>query len=137
MLRIEINTSNCAFDLTDKGTAETARILRLIADQIERDGQKDNSGVAIDYNGNKVGSWSYEYDGIELPFEINYDLEDVGYQGDKEEIDETIIKDLIVQKLLSEFDRTPYSFELVSNEEYQNGKFITTGFTINNIDWGY
>lgn len=136
MLKLEINTGNAAFDMRDQGAHETARILRLVADELERR-SAPCGGSCVDYNGNKVGEWSYDYDGIKLPFEINYDLEDIGYQGDKEEINETIIKDLIVQKLLSEFNQTPYSFELVSNEEYQNGKFITTSYTITNIDWGY
>lgn len=137
MLKIEFKTSNCAFDSTDKGTAETARILRLIADQIERDGQKNNDGVAMDYNGNKVGSWSYEYDGVDLPLEIEYDLDELGYQGNKEEPDETAIERLISQKLTQEFGYTPLSFNLVPHEEFQDGKFVISYYTINNIDWGY
>ena len=137
MLKIEFKTSYAAFDPTDKGATETARILRLIANQIEWDKQKDNSGVIMDYNGNKVGSWSYKYDGIDLPLEIDYDLDELGYQGDREEVDETIIEDLVFQKLNQEFGYTPQSFDLIPKEEYQDGKFITTYYTISDINWGY
>ena len=137
MLKIEIHTGNAAFELRDKGTAETARILRLIADQIERDGQKNNDGVAMDYNGNKVGSWSYKYDGVDLPLETYYGLDELGYQGNKEEPDETAIEELVSQKLTQEFGYTPRSFDLVPNDEFQDGKFVISCYTISNIDLGY
>ena len=57
MFKCEIRTGNDAFgtDSTEEG-CEIARILREIADGIEKYGLE--SGSCRDFNGNNVGSWS-------------------------------------------------------------------------------
>jgi len=54
MITIKIDTDNAAFEYE---RSEIARILREIADRIER-GEEVN--FAMDYNGNKVGRVEYE-----------------------------------------------------------------------------
>ena len=49
-----LKTTNAAFH-DDNRHAEVARILRHIADQVER-----GAGACMDVNGNRVGSWGYE-----------------------------------------------------------------------------
>lgn len=57
MLRLEMETINDAF--VDNVAGETVRILRALADRMERDdvGAGDG-GPLIDANGNTVGRWS-------------------------------------------------------------------------------
>ena len=57
---VEFDIENAAFAEGNAG-AETARILRRIAERLE-DGE--DSGACVDINGNQVGWWS-----IELPEE--------------------------------------------------------------------
>lgn len=57
MFKMQIETDNAAFQDGAAG-AETARILRLIADRLE---SGSTSGVALDYNGNKVGAWALNH----------------------------------------------------------------------------
>lgn len=52
-LKITINSTNAAFDTWPE--IETARLLREIADKVERG---STGGPAIDINGNKCGEWS-------------------------------------------------------------------------------
>jgi len=54
-LLIDIESENDAFNI-DGGSLETARILRLIASDIEN-GQ--GIGLCVDHNGNKVGRWDF------------------------------------------------------------------------------
>jgi hypothetical protein len=58
--RLEIATDNAAFE---EWQAETARILREIADTLDRDdGRSDPAGAGgfvRDINGNKVGTWTH------------------------------------------------------------------------------
>lgn len=58
-MRLSFETDNAAFgDDNDTDRAhECARILRLIASQIERGSR---GGQCVDLNGNKVGSWELE-----------------------------------------------------------------------------
>jgi len=58
MVNIQFNTGNAAFE-DSYDTIEIARILRDIADKIE---SGRTEGKCIDYNGNGVGTWSYEKD---------------------------------------------------------------------------
>jgi hypothetical protein len=51
-MKIEFKTGNAAFEGEDN--YEVVRILRDIADQVERG---CSLGIIIDINGNKVGSW--------------------------------------------------------------------------------
>lgn len=59
MVKIEFKTSNAAFRTEDENLNEyeVARILKDIASKIE---YGITSGVIMDYNGNKVGSWSID-----------------------------------------------------------------------------
>lgn len=52
---LEIKTGNAAFE--DAKEIELVRILRKIADQVEN-GKLD--GLAMDFNGNRVGSYGFE-----------------------------------------------------------------------------
>ena len=54
-LSLDLNSSNAAFE--ESGEFEVARILRDVADKIER-GESD--GRLRDVNGNNVGSWFLE-----------------------------------------------------------------------------
>ena len=54
---ITIHTDNAAF--SDDPNAETARILRHIADQVE---QGVDHIPVYDINGNRVGTYMYEHD---------------------------------------------------------------------------
>lgn len=56
MFKIDLETDNAAFIEAGPG-AEVARILRQIA-RCAEEGQTE--GIARDFNGNKVGSWSLE-----------------------------------------------------------------------------
>lgn len=56
MFKLSFSTDNAAFSGDDRAL-ETARILREIADKLE-DGREN--GVAMDYNGNRVGEWEFE-----------------------------------------------------------------------------
>lgn len=53
MFKITLNTANAAFE--DKA-AETARILRDIAQRVA---EGDQHGNVRDINGNTIGSWSF------------------------------------------------------------------------------
>ena len=55
---VRMTTTNAAFhedDGIEMRHAEVARILRHIAEQVER-----GAGACMDVNGNKVGTWGYE-----------------------------------------------------------------------------
>lgn len=93
MLKLKINTGNAAFDMRDQGAHETARILRLVADELERR-SAPCGGNCMDYNGNKVGEWSYDYDGVVLPTEVEYGLDDVQYLNYSDVLEEEICDDL-------------------------------------------
>jgi hypothetical protein len=54
-MKIEFKTGNAAFEGEDN--YEVVRILRDIADQVERGCAL---GIIIDINGNKVGKWDLE-----------------------------------------------------------------------------
>lgn len=60
-MKINFETGNAAFadsdgnDSDEARRAESARILRHIADKLDA-GQ--DSGSVMDYNGNKVGTWT-------------------------------------------------------------------------------
>lgn len=56
MFTLTIETDNAAFE-DDNLLAETARILRVAADKIERGNHPAN---LLDVNGNKVGSFAFE-----------------------------------------------------------------------------
>lgn len=56
MLTIKIQTKNAAFDATDDGASECARLLRLIADKLE--GSLQRAGTVQDYNSNTVGTYT-------------------------------------------------------------------------------
>lgn len=58
MFKLTMDTDNAAFEDGYK-TEEIARILRRIAENVEN-GETDNSGVAMDINGNIVGGWSID-----------------------------------------------------------------------------
>lgn len=57
MFTLSINTDNAAFE-DDRG-AEVARILRMIADEVEGGVDRDSGhdGNGRDINGNTVGKW--------------------------------------------------------------------------------
>jgi|6_EtaG_2_1085325.scaffolds.fasta_scaffold04235_7 DNA-directed RNA polymerase subunit M/transcription elongation factor TFIIS len=55
MFKLTIETDNAAFDPYPE--METARILRVIAEQIEG---AANAGAAVDINGNRVGSFTLD-----------------------------------------------------------------------------
>ena len=57
MVKIEFTTGNAAFRTEDErlDEYEVARILKDIAEKIESGA---TSGSVIDYNGNKIGTWS-------------------------------------------------------------------------------
>jgi hypothetical protein len=56
MLTVKIKTDNAAFeDLDGNAGIECARILRQIANKLERG---EEYGPCIDLNGNTVGDWS-------------------------------------------------------------------------------
>ena len=58
MFKVQIDTGNAAFDEDNGGAAaETARILREIADRLEN-GRTE--GPAFDLNGNTVGRYTLE-----------------------------------------------------------------------------
>lgn len=59
MVKIEFTTGNAAFRTEDErlDEYEVARILKDIAEKIESGA---TYGAIIDYNGNKVGSWSID-----------------------------------------------------------------------------
>lgn len=61
-IAITFDTDNAAFD-DGNGPAETARILRNIAQRIEFSGA--TYGTAHDINGNKVGEWSLTFEGAD------------------------------------------------------------------------
>jgi hypothetical protein len=54
-MKIEFKTGNAAFE--GEGNYEVIRILRNIADQVERGCVL---GIIVDINGNKVGEWDLE-----------------------------------------------------------------------------
>ena len=54
MFTLQFTTDNAAFE--DCPEAEIARILRNIADRVD---QGSDEGVAMDANGNRVGTWSW------------------------------------------------------------------------------
>jgi hypothetical protein len=57
MFKLEIDTSNDAFQLNDGlHCLELARLLRQVANEILRSGPA--GGVLVDVNGSKVGWWS-------------------------------------------------------------------------------
>lgn len=57
MLSIQVQTDNAAFDEGGTGV-ECARILRKLADELERAGDiGGDSGNLYDINGNRVGEW--------------------------------------------------------------------------------
>jgi hypothetical protein len=55
MFRLEIDTDNAAFF---PWTTEVARLLRLAAERIDRNGSCE--GYLKDINGNSVGCWSID-----------------------------------------------------------------------------
>lgn len=55
MFTLKIKTENAAFDGPGEKSCEVARILRVIASDIEN---SENKGRAVDFNGNTVGEWS-------------------------------------------------------------------------------
>jgi hypothetical protein len=60
MFTLEFDTDNAAFtdgEMPTYGT-ECARILRAIAEQLERG---STGGAAVDVNGNTVGRWELDY----------------------------------------------------------------------------
>ena len=58
-LKVTINGTGAAFDTWPE--IETARLLRLIAEDIEeRSGMGSTGGYCMDINDNKVGEWSYK-----------------------------------------------------------------------------
>lgn len=63
--RINLDTDNAAF--TEDGS-EVARLLRKVADDIDNGGR---DGSLRDINGNRVGSWEYEWDGEEEAEELD------------------------------------------------------------------
>jgi hypothetical protein len=56
MFKLEFKTDNAAFE--DDYAVETARILKEIAERIER--RRHTGGWAFDVNGNTVGEWSLD-----------------------------------------------------------------------------
>jgi hypothetical protein len=52
MFTLKIETDNAAFE---DGTAEIVRILRHVADRMEKQGHM--GGKCMDINGNRVGEW--------------------------------------------------------------------------------
>lgn len=60
MFKLEIHTGNAAFDeIEGNAGPELARILRELADRIGDGVPNGDSASLFDYNGNRVGSWSY------------------------------------------------------------------------------
>lgn len=58
---LRFDTGNAAFD-DGNGAHECARILRGIAERIERAaGNGANAGTVHDVNGNRIGQWSVDF----------------------------------------------------------------------------
>jgi hypothetical protein len=55
MFTLKIETENAAFGATGNGAAEIVRILRHVADRMEKQGHM--GGKCMDINGNRVGEW--------------------------------------------------------------------------------
>lgn len=66
MFKLTIKTHNAAFhdenesDSTTARDTEIARILREVADRIERSGGEISLSTILDINGRTVGTWSFE-----------------------------------------------------------------------------
>ena len=57
MFTVKFSTANEAFDMP---TDEMARILRDIADRVERGIAIGSAGKVLDVNGNTVGKWMWQ-----------------------------------------------------------------------------
>lgn len=60
-VNVEFDTNGAAFD-AECFAMEVARILRRVADRVERG---EDGGTCVDINGNSVGAWEATLDGEE------------------------------------------------------------------------
>lgn len=125
MLKIKFTTGNAAFDSTDKGVSESTRLLKKIIADMDS-GYED--GIVLDINGNKIGEWSYEYDGVpELPTEVMYDRDQFHSHYDDELYEE------VGDKLTCEYGYHARSYEVDPCYIYFDGRPILSGYHISEI----
>lgn len=127
MLKIKFTTGNAAFDSTDKGVSESTRLLKKIIADMDS-GYED--GIVLDINGNKVGEWSYEYDGDpELPTEVMYDRDQFHSHYDEELYEE------VGDKLTEDYGYTVRGYTVDPQYLDLDGEEFLTGYLVTDIDW--